>query len=36
MIMNSAVRLLDRAAARWPERPAVEGEALRHTYREER
>lgn len=36
MIMNSAVRLLDRAAARWPERPAVEDEAQRLTYREYR
>lgn len=36
MIMNSAVRLLDRAAARWPERPAVEDEARRLTYREYR
>ena len=31
MMMNSAVRLLDRAAARWPERPALEDEAQRLT-----
>ena len=36
MILNSAVRLLDRAAQRWPERPAVEDEAQRLTYREYR
>jgi len=33
MIMNSAVRLLDRAAERWPERCAVEDENRSLTYR---
>lgn len=36
MMMNSAVRLLDRAAGRWPARPAVEDEEQSLTYREYR
>lgn len=36
MMMNSAVRLLDRAAARWPDRPAAEDEEQSLTYREYR
>ena len=36
MMMNSAVRLLDRAAARWPDRCAVEDEEKSLTYREYR
>ena len=32
MLYNSAVRLLDRAAARWPERPALEDENGAYNY----
>ena len=36
MLMNSAVRLLDRAAARWPDRPALEDETGEYSYAEYR
>ncbi len=32
MLMNSAVRLLDRAAGRWPSRPALEDETGEYSY----
>ena len=36
MLMNSAVRLLDRAAARWPDKSALEDETGAYTYGEYR